>query len=42
MWKMKKIPTYSMFYGENTSDMIYCAKKMIERMKTRKRLYENG
>ena len=38
----EKIPTYSLFYGKKTSDMIYCAKVMIEMMKIRKILYENG
>ena len=30
------IPAYSSFYNEKTSDMIYCTKVMIKRMKVRK------
>jgi hypothetical protein len=36
------IPAYSWFFNEKTSDMIYCAKVMIKRMKVRKVLFENG
>ena len=36
------IPAYSWFYENKTSDMIYCAKVMMERMKMRKRILENG
>ena len=33
----EKIPTYNLFYGKKTSNMIYCAKVTIERMKKRKK-----
>ena len=36
------IPAYSWFFCEETSDMIYCAKVMMKRMKVRKEIFENG
>ena len=36
------IPAYSWFHENKTSDMIYCSKVMMERMKMRKRILENG
>ena len=38
----EEIPSYSWFFRNKTSDMIYCAKVMMDRMKARKRLLENG
>jgi hypothetical protein len=38
----EEIPSYSVFFKNKTSDMIYCTKVLMKRMKTRKRLLENG
>ena len=38
----ERIPVYSWFFENKTSDMIYCTKVMMERLKTRKRIIENG
>ena len=35
-------PQYSWFYCGSVSDMVYCAKVMIERMKIRGKIIENG
>ena len=37
--KNEKIPTYSLFYGKKNSEMFYCAKVMMERMKITQILY---
>ena len=38
----EKIPACSWFYSDKTSDMMYCAKVMMKRMKVRKEIFENG
>ena len=35
-------PQYSWFYQGSVSDMVYCAKVMIERMEIRQKIFENG
>ena len=36
------IPAYCWFFANKTSDIIYCARVMMERMKTRQKIIENG
>ena len=36
------IPAYSWFFDGKISDMVYCAKVMMKRMKARKVILENG
>ena len=36
------IPAYSWFFENETSNMTYCATVMMERMKRRKKIIENG
>ena len=42
MLGIKIKPQYSWFHCGSVSDMAYCGKVMIERMKIREKIIENG
>ena len=40
--KSEKIPAYEWFFGDNVSEMMYCAEVMSKRLKIREKMLDNG